>query len=298
MISASDLSPHQLAALLHFHADAGVEWLVEEEPVDRFAAFSAAQAARPASRQVEPAQSRQADNRPEAGSGTAAATRAPAAARTAAATPPVPAAPVAIPDEQAVAEAQFAAESARTLDELKIAMEGFSACNLKHSARNTVFIDGNPSSGIMVIGPMPNADDDRDGVPFSGRQGEMLERMLAGIGLQRGDVLLSNAIPWRPPGARTPSVRETRICRPFIERQIALAEPKHVLILGNFAARFFFGPKETIHDLRGTWHELKAGPITAAAMPTFHPQDLMSAPAGKRLAWADLLAFKAKIGAC
>lgn len=293
MISASDLSPRQLAALLHFHADAGVEWLVEEEPVDRFAQFSAAQAARPANRQAEPAPSRRPETPPEAGT----ATRTRAAARNAPAAPPVPAAPVAIPDEQAVAEAQFAAESARTLDELKRAMEGFSACNLKHSARNTVFIDGNPASGIMVIGPMPNADDDRDGVPFSGRQGEMLERMLAGIGLQRGDVLLSNAIPWRPPGARTPSLRETRICRPFIERQIVLAEPKHVLVLGNFAARFFFGAKETIHDLRGTWRELKAGPVTAAAMPTFHPQDLMSAPAGKRLAWADLLAFKARITA-
>lgn len=292
MISASGLSAHQLAALLHFHADAGVEWLLEDEPVDRFAEFSAAQAARPVGRQAEPAQARQAERQPDTGG----ATRAPAPSRNVPAVPAV-AATVAIPDEQAVAEAQFAADSARTLDELKIAMEGFSACNLKHSARNTVFIDGNPASGIMVIGPMPNADDDRDGVPFSGRQGEMLERMLAGIGLQRGGVLLSNAIPWRPPGARTPSVRETRICRPFIERQIALAEPRHVLVLGNFAARFFFGANKTIHDLRGTWHELKAGSVTAAAMATFHPQDLMSAPAGKRLAWADLLAFKAKIAA-
>lgn len=294
MISASDLTPHELAALLHFHADAGVEWLVEEEPVDRFAEFSAAQAARAAGRQQAQAPSREIERQADAG--TAAPARS-ANARSAPAAPPAITAPVAIPDEQAVAEAELAAESARTLDELKVAMEGFSACNLKNSARNTVFLDGNPASGIMVIGPMPNADDDRDGVPFSGRQGEMLERMLAGIGLSRSEVLLANAIPWRPPGARTPSVRETRICRPFIERQIALAEPRHVLVLGNFAARFFFGAKETIHDLRGNWHDLKAGSCTAAAMPTFHPQDLIPAPAGKRLAWADLLAFKARITA-
>src|SRR5690606_16335646 len=115
-----------------------------------------------------------------------------------------------------------------------------------NSARGLVFAAGNERPSVMVIGPMPNADDDREGLPFAGRQGAMLERMLAGIGIARADALLTNVIPWRPPGNRVPSPRETDICRPFIERQIALAEPNHLLILGNFAARFFFGGSETI----------------------------------------------------
>ncbi|MDO9418006.1 uracil-DNA glycosylase [Pararhizobium sp.] len=294
MISATDLSPRELAALLHFHADAGVEWLLEETPVDRFAEFAAANAARAANRQA-PVSTQRVDrpvDQAVAASGPSTPART-SAARSAA--PPPPAPTVAIPDEQAIAEARFAADSARTLAELKAAMEAFTSCNLKNSARTMVFADGDPASGLMVIGPMPNGDDDRDGLPFSGKQGQMLERMLAGIGIARNEVLLTNIIPWRPPGARMPSVRETDICRPFIERQIALAEPRHILILGNFAARFFFGGSETIHNLRGEWRDLKAGSWTAAALPTFHPQDLMSAPASKRLAWADLLAFQARI---
>ncbi|MCV9963488.1 uracil-DNA glycosylase [Pararhizobium sp. BT-229] len=293
MISSDTMSPAELAALLHFHAEAGVEWLLEDDPVDRFAEFEHAKAARgmAGSQAVQKTQSSaQSDTSratPNRDTGNSPANRAPAAP---AATPQM-----AIPDEQAIAEARFAAESARSLAELKSAMEAFSGCNLKNSARNMVFADGNPSSGIMVIGSMPNGDDDREGTPFSGRQGQMLERMLASIGLDRTSVLLTNVIPWRPPGNRPPSPRETDICRPFIERQIMLAEPRHLLVLGNFAGRFFFGGNDTIHHMRGEWRDIPVGGITVSALATLHPQDLISAPASKRLAWQDLLAFRARI---
>uniref|UniRef100_UPI0005B80487 uracil-DNA glycosylase n=1 Tax=Ensifer sp. ZNC0028 TaxID=1339236 RepID=UPI0005B80487 len=202
---------------------------------------------------------------------------------------------VAIPDAQAIEEARFAAESARSLAELRTAMEGFAGCNLRNSARNLVFAEGDAASGIMIVGPMPYADDDRDGQPFAGRLGEMLTRMIAGIGLTRESVLLSNVVPWRPPGNRVPTAREADICRPFIERQIALAEPKHLLLLGNFTARFFFGGNDTIHQLRGEWRELAIGGITVPTLATLHPQDLVTAPINKRFVWQDLLAFKARI---
>lgn len=296
MIAAHDLSPAELAALLHFHADAGVDWMLEETPVDRFAEFAAARPARSAPAQDAVTSARQterpADRRADAPQRQAATRSAPARG--------APAAPaiqqnVAMPDEQAVAAARFAAESARSLAELKTALEGFSGCNLKNSARNTIFTEGDAASAIMVIGPMPDADDDREGLPFAGKTGLLLDRMLAAIGLERSTIMLGNVVPWRPPGNRPPTLAEMDICRPFIERQIALAEPKHLLLLGNFTARFFFGGTGTIHTLRGQWRDVAAGHLVLPALASLHPQELLNAPASKSLAWQDLLAFQAKI---
>lgn len=285
MISASDLNAAELAALLAFHADAGVEWLLEDEAIDRVAEFEAMRAAHAARKGEGNLAAGRSDSGPA--SGADAAPR-----RTS--REPGPAAPaVAIPDSQTIADAAFVASSARSLAELKTAMEAFTGCNLKNSARGLVFAEGNPQPAVMVIGPMPNADDDREGLPFSGRQGAMLDRMLGGIGLNRTDVLLTNVIPWRPPGNRVPSGPEGDICRPFIERQIELAEPAHLLILGNFAARFFFGGTQTIHQLRGEWREIVVAGRNVPAFATLHPQDLAAAPISKRLAWQDLLAFRA-----
>ncbi|MCZ7887390.1 MULTISPECIES: uracil-DNA glycosylase [Agrobacterium] len=291
MIAAHDLSPAELAALLHFHADAGVDWLLEETPVDRFAEFAEARPARSAPAREVPEASRQMERPAER--------RADAPQRQAAtrSTPVAPAIQqnVAMPDEQAVAAARFAAESARSLGELKTALEGFNGCNLKNSARNTIFTEGDPASAIMVIGPMPDADDDREGTPFAGKTGLLLERMLAAIGLERSAIMLGNVVPWRPPGNRPPTQAEMDICRPFIERQIALAEPKHLLLLGNFTARFFFGGTGTIHTMRGQWRDVAAGHLIVPALASLHPQELLNAPASKSLAWQDLLAFQAKI---
>ncbi|MGJ7037640.1 DNA polymerase [Shinella sp. BE166] len=282
MNTARDLNPDQLRSLLHFYADAGVEWLLEEEAVDRIAEFEAMRAARGVVPQreaapVPQAPARQAPTRQEQPRAAAAA--------------PLP--NVAIPDGQAVAEAELAASSARSLDELRTAMEAFNGCNLKTSARCLVFAEGKAKPAVMVIGAMPNAEDDRDGLPFSGRQGAMLDRMLGGIGLARADLLITNVVPWRPPGNRPPSQREADICRPFIERQIALAEPNHLLVLGNFAARFLFRSNDTIHQLRGEWREITISGQKIPAFATLHPQDLATAPISKRLAWQDLLAFRA-----
>jgi uracil-DNA glycosylase len=286
MNAANDLNPAQLRSLLHFYADAGVEWLLEEEAVDRIAEFEAMRAARGVQAPRETAPSPQQAARP------APARQEPS--RAAASAPQQNILPnVAIPDSQAVAEAELAASGARTLDELRTAMEAFNGCNLKTSARCLVFAEGNAKPDVMVIGAMPNADDDRDGQPFSGRQGAMLDRMLAGIGLDRAGILLSNVVPWRPPGNRPPSQREADICRPFIERQIALAEPGHLLILGNFAARFLLRSNDTIHQLRGEWRDIAISGRTIPTFATLHPQDLVTAPVSKRLAWQDLLAFRA-----
>ncbi|PST26483.1 uracil-DNA glycosylase [Mesorhizobium plurifarium] len=295
MISANDLSRSELAALLAFHAEAGVEWLLEDAPVDRLAEFEAMRSGRAEYRAAPPA-SETAVGRQQSAP-PANTSREPGTSRERRpAAPPAPLPAVAIPDEQAVREAQFVADAARSLGELRTAMEAFAGCNLRNSARNLVFAEGNATSGVMIIGPMPYGDDDRDGRPFAGRHGEMLERMLSGIGLSRENVLLANAVPWRPPGNRVPSAREADICRPFIERQIALAEPKQLLLLGNFTARFFFGTGETIHQMRGDWRELTIGSTRIPTVATLHPQDLIAAPINKRFAWLDLLAFKSRIG--
>ncbi|UXS00600.1 uracil-DNA glycosylase [Agrobacterium tumefaciens] len=293
MISAHDLSPAELAALLHFHADAGVDWLLEDQSIDRFAEFATSRPARSTARQEAPQGDRQGNDRP---AGSAEPSRRPATASGRAA-PPAPAIQqnVAVPDEQVVAAARFAAESARSIEELKTAVEAFNGCNLKNSARSTVFAEGSPASGIMVIGSMPDADDDREGIPFAGKTGLLLERMLAAIGLERSGIVLGNVVPWRPPGNRQPTQAEMDICRPFIERQIALYEPKHLLLLGNFTARFFFGGSGTIHTMRGQWRDIAAGHLVLPALASLHPQELLNAPASKSLSWQDLLAFRARI---
>jgi uracil-DNA glycosylase family 4 len=290
MIQAHDMTPAELAALLAFHAEAGVEWLVEDDPVDRIAAFAAEKAARHVARPAAETSSAQVPARVAPARSAAPSERQPARAQ-----PSQGSALPAIPDENAVAEARFAAESARSLAELQTAIEGFTSCNLKTSARSTITAQGDGSSGIMVIGPMPNADDDREGLAFSGRAGLLLDRMLSAIGQTRENVVITTVIPWRPPGDRMPSTPETAICRPFIERQIALVEPRLVLVLGNFAARFFFGETGTIHALRGKWRELGAGGHAVQAMATLHPQELLAAPASKALAWMDLLAFSERL---
>ena len=292
MISANDLSPAELAALLHFHADAGVEWLLEEDAVDRFAEFEAMKAARQGARAAQP--------RVEVQQPATQPTKQPErrqAAPQAAAPVASPRSVPAIPDEQAIEQARFAAESARSFAELKTALEAFNSCNLKNSARSTIFASGTPEGRVMVIGPMPSADDDREGAPFAGRIGQLLDKMLAAIGLQRDGILLTNVIPWRPPGNRAPSAPETEICRPFIERQIELAEPKALLLLGNFTARHFFASNETIHGLRGQWRDVTIAGRAIPAIASLHPQELLTAPINKRLAWNDLLAFKTRIDA-
>lgn len=279
--SAQSLTLNELFQLMHFYVEAGVDTLIEDEPQDRFAEFAALSAQR-ANAQRMPA-----------------AAEAPAASNRAAPSRPAPqpaARPnVAIPDAEAVAEARRIALSAESVGGLAAAVASFTGCNLRNSARNTSFLRGDPAADIIIAAGMPSADDDRDGQPFSGQAGAMLERMLGGIGLSTNQVMLLNLIPWRPPGNRAPTPHEVDICRPFGLRLIELLQPKAVLALGNFPARFFSGSMETIHALRGRWLDVDINGRQTRVMATFHPQDLIATPPCKRLAWQDLLAFRREL---
>lgn len=282
---ANALEPRALAALLHFYADAGVDWLLEEEPVDRVAEFAAQQQARAQRQASNPGPAAKASDRP-------------VDPRTEQQSQPRPqsTAPMPVPDAEAVAKARQAAGAARTMEELRTAILAFDHCNLKRSARQSLFASGNPQTGIVIVGAVPGAEEDADGVPFAGREGQLLDRMLGAIGLTRDKVVLVNALPWRPPGNRKPYQAEMDICRPFLERQIELSAPKAMLILGNFAARYLIDPNASLHLMRGQWNVLPVGETTVPALTSLHPQDLLLAPQNKRLAWQDLLRFRQKLG--
>jgi uracil-DNA glycosylase family 4 len=270
-----------LRELLAFYAEAGVDDALTDEPVDRFVASETRPAA-PA-RQAEPARA-----------------SAPTPPRPTEPRMPAPAitTPVAVPDEGQIALARQHAATAATLDELRQHMAEFDGCNLKFTAKNLVFADGNPEADIMLVGEAPGRDEDLEGLPFVGRSGQLLDRMLAAIGLDRQSVYIANVIPWRPPGNRTPTPQETEICRPFIERQVELANPKILITLGGPSAKTLLRTTEGVMRLRGNWkaHVTPSG-MTIPAMPTLHPAYLLRNPAHKKFAWRDFLEIKAKLRA-
>jgi DNA polymerase len=184
------------------------------------------------------------------------------------------------------------ARAASTLDQLRDALEGFDGCNLKLTATRLVFADGNPEARVMLVGEAPGRDEDLQGLPFVGRSGQLLDRMLAAIGLDRSSVYIANVVPWRPPGNRTPTPQETAICRPFIERQIELVDPDFLICLGAAAAKELMNTSEGILRLRGNWRDYDTGTRSIRAMATLHPAYLLRQPLQKRLAWRDLLTLK------
>ena len=197
----------------------------------------------------------------------------------------------------AAQSARLLAAGATTIDMLAAAVAGFDACALKRTATNTVFLDGNPAAAVMIIGEAPGADEDRLGKPFVGRSGQLLDRMLAAIGLDRTGVQITNVIYWRPPGNRKPTAAEIASCLPFVLRHIALSQPKVLVLAGGTAASALLPQTEGITRLRGRWFEL-AVPGLAAPVPTlpmFHPSFLLRSPERKRDAWRDLLALKARL---
>jgi DNA polymerase len=216
-------------------------------------------------------------------------------------TPPAerpPAQPATVPDGQQIAFARELAAGAATLDELRECMAGFEGCNLKFTAKNMVFADGNPQANVMFVGEAPGRDEDLEGKPFVGRSGQLLDRMLSAIGLDRSSAYISNVIPWRPPGNRAPTPQETEICRPFIERHIELVKPKVLVHLGGASAKTLLNTTEGILRLRGNWRNYSgAAGLEIAAMPTLHPAYLLRTPAHKRLAWRDFLEVKMKLRA-
>jgi uracil-DNA glycosylase family 4 len=254
-------------ALLDFYLEAGADALVGEQPVDRFAAPPEPPAAAPA--------------------------RAPQAAATAPEIKPRAAAPTVpqAPDEAAMA-ARAGAKNAQSLDELRAILDKFDGCALKATASQLVFADGNPQARLMFVGEAPGRDEDIEGLPFVGRSGKLLDRMLAAIGLDRTSVYIANIVPWRPPGNRTPTPQESQICLPFVLRQIELVDPDVLVCLGGPSAQTLLGIKDGITKTRGRWFTFNAGKRDIRALPTFHPAFLLRSPLQKRFAWRDFLAIK------
>jgi len=195
-----------------------------------------------------------------------------------------------------IGDAQAAAASATSLAELKAALEAFDGCALKRTATNTVFADGMPQGGIMLIGEAPGRDEDRVGKPFVGRAGQLLDKMLASIGLDRAsNAYITNVINWRPPDNRDPTPEEAASCLPFLRRHIELADPQLIILLGAVAARHVVGISDGIMKLRGRWLEYRVGSSMVPLMPTLHPAYLLRQPAHKKLAWRDLQAVRDKM---
>ena len=262
--------------ILAFYVEAGVDCAIGEEPVNRLADEALA----PPQRETRetPAAPRNERSLPSA------------PAR------PAPAAPaVAPPPEAAMMSARDAARSAQSLDELRSLLESFDGCALKFTASRLVFADGNPQARLMLVGEAPGRDEDIAGLPFVGRSGQLLDRMIGAIGLDRTKVYIANIIPWRPPGNRTPTPQETQICLPFIRRQIELVNPDVLVTLGNPSTQGILDTKEGIMRTRGRWREYETGTRTIKAMPTFHPAYLLRSPIYKKHAWQDLRAIKAAL---
>jgi DNA polymerase len=194
--------------------------------------------------------------------------------------------------DAAVMTAREAARGAATLEELRVILDGFEGCALKHTATQLVFADGNPQAPVMFVGEAPGYEEDRQGLPFVGRSGKLLDRMLAAIGLDRSKVYIANIVPWRPPGNRTPTPQEAAICLPFVRRQIELCDPDILVCLGGPSAQALLGIKEGIMKSRGRWLAFHTGKREIRAMATFHPAYLLRTPLAKRLAWRDFLAIK------
>ena len=263
--------------LLAFYLEAGVDAALGETPVNRFAdaamprPLAAPQAGLPDARKPSPIRDE------------AAAMRPPASA---------PLSP-----EAAASAAREAAGSAATLAELRAILSTFEGCALKSTAKQLVFADGNPNARVMFVGEAPGREEDLEGLPFVGRSGQLLDRMMAAIGLDRSLAYIANIIPWRPPGNRTPTPPETLICLPFIRRQIELVDPDVLVCLGGPSATTLLDIKEGITKVRGRWFSYHTGRRDIRAIATLHPAYLLRSPLQKRFAWRDFLAIRKALDA-
>jgi DNA polymerase len=278
MIVDRDKAARELIAFYH---EAGVDAVISEEAIDRLAENRAPALERPDYNPPLPAAT------VAAGERAPASHTAPPSGRTRVELPQAPAAP-----DAAVMAARDAARSAAGLDELRAILDRFEGCALRATATQLVFADGNPNARLMFVGEAPGRDEDIEGLPFVGRSGKLLDRMLAAIELDRKGVYIANIVPWRPPGNRTPTPQETAICLPFTQRQIELVDPDVLVCLGNPSTQTLLATKEGITRTRGRWFRYQTGTREIRAMPTFHPAFLLRNPISKRLAWRDFLAIK------
>jgi DNA polymerase len=254
--------------LLAFYLEAGVDCALGDEPVNRLADPGTAPEPRAAVAHQPPP--RAAPLPPPAASPRAETTVAP---------------------DVAINSAREAARTAPTLEALRQLLENFDGCALKHTATKLVFADGNPQARVMFVGEAPGRDEDIEGLPFVGRSGKLLDRMIAAIGLDRSKAYIANVIPWRPPGNRTPTPQETQICLPFIQRQIELVNPDVLVTLGNPSTQALLQTREGIMRTRGKWIDYDTGTRSIRAIATFHPAYLLRSPSYKRMSWQDLRAI-------
>ena len=253
------MDSHAALAALGWQIDLGADEAIGDEPIDRFAL----------------------DPKPE---------KPPVQQPT-----PIPAR-IAEPEIDTAREAEVAVKGVSSLEDLRTTLAGFEHCDLKKGARNTVFADGNPAARLMIIGEAPGRDEDREGRPFVGRAGQLLDKMLAAIGMDRAStdpetaVYITNILPWRPPQNRDPEPAEIAMLMPFVKRHVELVEPDLIVCMGNISCQGVLG-RRGITRMRGNWDMAFDTPV----MPTFHPAYLLRNPIKKRDAWRDLLAIQAKL---
>ena len=259
--------------LLDFYVDAGVDCALDETPHNRFEERAPERSSSPAN------------------AAPATLVPAPEPAPSPRALPKAAAAPA----EEVASDARRKAGQAQSLAELEALLASFDGCALRFSAKNLAFADGNPEGRVMLVGEAPGADEDRIGKPFMGRSGQLLDRMLAAIGLDRTQVYIANIVPWRPPGNRTPTPQEVAICRPFIERQIELAAPDFLVCLGGPATQTLLEVRDGILKTRGRWFGYDAGGREIRALATLHPAYLLRQPLQKRFAWRDFRALRSAL---
>ena len=268
--SAAAVQPAEIIALLRWYQDAGVDEAIGDDPGalgrPRAAAPASVQMTAPAPQPVQPAPQVRA----------------------------VGAAAVLPGSDAATGDARRIAAGCSTLEELAAALAAFDGCGLKATATQMVFADGNPESDIMIVGEAPGAEEDRLGKPFVGQSGKLLDRMLAAIGLDRTTVYISNIVNWRPPGNRQPNAAEIAISLPFIERHIALMQPKILLCAGGTSAAALLATREGITRIHGRWFDRSFPdlPAPVPTMPIYHPAFILRQPGMKRDVWRDLLVLK------
>ena len=258
--------PQSIASVLTWYADHGVDEAIAETPINRLDQAPATQVA--ASELPAPSMAKRIESAP----------------------PPPP------PASQAVASAKEVADSATTMEALHTAIESFDGCALKRTATTTCVYDGSTQARILLIGEAPGAQEDRQGKPFVGPAGQLLDKMLAAIDLDRSKVLISNMLFWRPPGNRTPTAEEISTCLPFVERMVEIIKPEILIYIGGSAAKAMLGRSEGITRLRGRWFTYTARDgreIPATAV--FHPAFLLRQPGRKRESWRDLQAIRRRL---
>ncbi len=280
------LSDGEAAALLAWYVDAGVDEVIDETAADRMTVMKPSTAAASPALRSPPADPSQI-SAPPAQTGVSQAPRAPSPS---------------LEGSSAITAARDLAAAAESLEALEAAIAGFDGCPLKKTATNLVFGAGATDAAVMVVGEAPGADEDREGLPFVGVSGRLLDRMLASIGYDRTTIRITNILPWRPPGNRTPTPAEIALCLPFVERHVALVEPKVLIFVGGTAAKTMLRRSEGITRLRGRWFSyvpgVGSGPTddesgsAISARATFHPAFLLRSPQQKSRAWQDLLEIK------